>query len=435
MKRSFRAVTSDSWLKLSTNFPCVIELVHAKITHTKAAARRLSGIPRRLCYANVVSVSCLFEPSEEGRGVKFPRQIAILADYTIIIAVSSCHFHSDNYFTYSHVYTRKEIFPDDSHTGTIQKKRFIVWSIASFQSINVWIHLYTSLFLWNRHGGKNASISYTRKRPVRCRNHASRRRYSTLMAQQSAWPLRIEFVRDFLWCLGHHTARPRAAQLGHPKGIHLEKSSTNKLLQDNGGEGFVTQGINTETQSRHLAGINRYTYMLIYCVSIHTYTYMWMCVRMCFVCECVCERVCMCMCMCLCVRMYMCVYMFAHACACAYVHARTSHKFTNYTLPALPRLGNGSIAIECLLRSPFATAECFACGCTARFTSREAPVAHFRFSEWRCERDSTCCAHSFCSFLGSDLTCATGVWYTIARIWCFFACRITWLSCIYMYRV
>ena len=62
----------------------MIELVHAKITHTYAAARRLSGMPRGLCYVDIFIVSDLFEPPEEGRDVQFPRQPAILADCTII---------------------------------------------------------------------------------------------------------------------------------------------------------------------------------------------------------------------------------------------------------------------------------------------------------------------------------------------------------------
>ena len=49
------------------------------------AARRPSGMSRGLCYADVLSVSDLFEPPEEGRGVEFPQQIAVLADCTIII--------------------------------------------------------------------------------------------------------------------------------------------------------------------------------------------------------------------------------------------------------------------------------------------------------------------------------------------------------------
>jgi len=37
-------------------------LMHAKLSHTYAAARRLSGMPRGLCYVGVFSVSDLFEP-------------------------------------------------------------------------------------------------------------------------------------------------------------------------------------------------------------------------------------------------------------------------------------------------------------------------------------------------------------------------------------
>jgi len=38
------------------------ELVHAKLKHKYAAARRLSGLPRGLCYVDVFSVSDSFEP-------------------------------------------------------------------------------------------------------------------------------------------------------------------------------------------------------------------------------------------------------------------------------------------------------------------------------------------------------------------------------------
>jgi len=45
---------------------------------------------RWLCYVDVFSASFLFEPPEEGRGVGFPRKLAILADCTTIdVLVSS----------------------------------------------------------------------------------------------------------------------------------------------------------------------------------------------------------------------------------------------------------------------------------------------------------------------------------------------------------
>ena len=50
----------------------MIELVHAKKTHTYAAARRLSGMPRgpqRLSYVDVLSVQDLFEPPAKGSRV------------------------------------------------------------------------------------------------------------------------------------------------------------------------------------------------------------------------------------------------------------------------------------------------------------------------------------------------------------------------------
>jgi len=50
----------------------MIELVHAKLTHTYATARRLSGMPRGLCHVDVFSVSDLFEPPGEERSVEFP---------------------------------------------------------------------------------------------------------------------------------------------------------------------------------------------------------------------------------------------------------------------------------------------------------------------------------------------------------------------------
>jgi len=69
----------------------IIELVHAKLTHTYAAARRLSGMPRGPCYFDVFSVSDLFEPPEEGKGFEFPRKPVILADCTTTIMDTSCH--------------------------------------------------------------------------------------------------------------------------------------------------------------------------------------------------------------------------------------------------------------------------------------------------------------------------------------------------------
>jgi len=57
-----------------------------KITYTYATARRLSGMPRGLCYVDVFSVPDLFVPPEEGRGMEFTRQLAILANCTTIIA-------------------------------------------------------------------------------------------------------------------------------------------------------------------------------------------------------------------------------------------------------------------------------------------------------------------------------------------------------------
>jgi len=72
----------------------MIELVHAKLTHTYAAARRLSGMPRGLCYVDVFSVSDLFEPPYKGKGIEFPRKPAILADCTTIIIAHQTHGHT-----------------------------------------------------------------------------------------------------------------------------------------------------------------------------------------------------------------------------------------------------------------------------------------------------------------------------------------------------
>jgi len=74
----------------------MIELVHAKSTHTYAAARRLSGLP----------VGCamlmFFSAPEEWRDVEFPRQPAILADCTTIIitAFPSSRPTSDNFILF-----------------------------------------------------------------------------------------------------------------------------------------------------------------------------------------------------------------------------------------------------------------------------------------------------------------------------------------------
>jgi len=67
----------------------MIELVHLKSTHTYAAARRLSGILRGLCYVDILSVSDLFEPPEERRGVEFPRKSSIRANGTTTIVQST----------------------------------------------------------------------------------------------------------------------------------------------------------------------------------------------------------------------------------------------------------------------------------------------------------------------------------------------------------
>ena len=64
----------------------MIELVHAALTHTYAAARRLSGMPVG-CATVMLSVFQIFsEPPKEGRGIGFNRKHVILADCTITIA-------------------------------------------------------------------------------------------------------------------------------------------------------------------------------------------------------------------------------------------------------------------------------------------------------------------------------------------------------------
>jgi hypothetical protein len=51
----------------------IVELVHAKITHTYAAARRLSGMPSGLCYLMFSEFQiCLFWASFRGKGCRFP---------------------------------------------------------------------------------------------------------------------------------------------------------------------------------------------------------------------------------------------------------------------------------------------------------------------------------------------------------------------------
>ena len=60
----------------------MIELVHAKLTHTYAATRRPSGMHVGRASVSLSVFSDLFEPSEEGKGIGFPRKHVILADCT-----------------------------------------------------------------------------------------------------------------------------------------------------------------------------------------------------------------------------------------------------------------------------------------------------------------------------------------------------------------
>jgi len=57
----------------------VIDLMHAKITHTHAALRRISDMPRGLYSVDILNIEDLIELPEEGKGTKFPRKPAILA--------------------------------------------------------------------------------------------------------------------------------------------------------------------------------------------------------------------------------------------------------------------------------------------------------------------------------------------------------------------
>ena len=54
----------------------MIELVHAKFTHTYAATRRPSGMHVGRASVSLSVFSDLFEPPEEGKGIGFPRKIA-----------------------------------------------------------------------------------------------------------------------------------------------------------------------------------------------------------------------------------------------------------------------------------------------------------------------------------------------------------------------
>ena len=60
----------------------MIELVHAKLTHTYAATRRPSGTHVGRAVVSLSVFSDLFEPPEEGKGIGFPRKHVILADCT-----------------------------------------------------------------------------------------------------------------------------------------------------------------------------------------------------------------------------------------------------------------------------------------------------------------------------------------------------------------
>jgi len=60
----------------------MIELVHAKLTHTYAATRRPSGMHVGRASVSLSVFSDLFEPPEEGKGIGFPRKHVIPADCT-----------------------------------------------------------------------------------------------------------------------------------------------------------------------------------------------------------------------------------------------------------------------------------------------------------------------------------------------------------------
>ena len=66
----------------------MIELVHAKLTHTYAATRRPSGMHVGRASVSLSVFSDLFEPPEEGKGIGFPRKHVILADCTTMDCIA-----------------------------------------------------------------------------------------------------------------------------------------------------------------------------------------------------------------------------------------------------------------------------------------------------------------------------------------------------------
>ena len=73
----------------------IVELVHAKITHTYAAARQLSGMPSGLCYLMFSEFQiCLFWVSFRGKGCRFPTKTCNSGRLHNL----DWHFHARNRF-------------------------------------------------------------------------------------------------------------------------------------------------------------------------------------------------------------------------------------------------------------------------------------------------------------------------------------------------
>jgi len=70
-----------------------LQHIATHICHCPTTIRYACG----LCYVDIFSASFLFEPPEEGRGVRFPRKLAILADCTTIDVLVSSGLRRDSF--------------------------------------------------------------------------------------------------------------------------------------------------------------------------------------------------------------------------------------------------------------------------------------------------------------------------------------------------
>ena len=148
----------------------MIELVHAKLTHTYAATRRPSGMHVGHASVSLSDFSDLFEPPEEGKGIGFPRKHVILADCTtwenklheaqysinceksdFVFAAPGSKFSNHDFGSAS-----ENAFPgifDDlcdpvilTNTGCYSTHQSHLWDIYIYIYIYAYIYLYTSIY-------------------------------------------------------------------------------------------------------------------------------------------------------------------------------------------------------------------------------------------------------------------------------------------------